>query len=166
MKRYFIFASIVIVVGLSLFAGNMQATGQAKHGHFSDMDLSGGYAYQLTGTINFPAGPLAFLNGPFAANGRMFFDGRGRVKAQDVSNFNGQIIPSEIDATYDVNPDGTYSLTLTVELGQIPATVTYQGVLTKDGDEARFIQSGFSIPGVTLPPGYVGAVVVGSLIKQ
>jgi hypothetical protein len=163
MKRYFLIFGIVVLAGLSLYAGNTTA----NHWGFSNIDLWGGYAYQLTGTICFPEGtPLAVMNGPFAANGRMFFDGDGRARLQNISNFNGQIAPGDIDGTYKVNRDGTYQLVLSLLLNGIPATVTYQGVIVDDGKETRFIQSGFSVTGVPLPDGYIGSVVVGSLIKQ
>ena len=164
MKRYFLIFSIVVVAGLSLFAG---LTTAQQSRHWNSMALFGGYAYQLTGTICFPSGtPLAVMNGPFAANGKISFDGQGQAHLQNISNFNGQVTPGDVDGTYTVNRDGTYNLTLFVLLNGIPATVTYEGVIVDDGKEARFIQSGFSVTGVPLPVGYIGGVVVGSLIKQ
>ncbi len=164
MKRYFLIFGIVVVAVLSLFAGLTTAQ-QARQ--WNNMALFGGYAFQLTGTICFPAGtPLAVMNGPFAANGRILFDGQGLAHLQNISNFNGQITPGDIDGTYSVNRDGTYKLVLSLLLNGIPATVTYEGVIVDEGKEARFIQSGFSVTGVNLPDGYVGSVVVGSLIKQ
>lgn len=167
MKRYFLIFGIVVVAGLSMFAISTTATPPDRHGGFSNMDLFGGYAYQLTGTICFPPGtPLAAMNGPFAANGKISFDGQGHAHLQNISNFNGQITPGDIDGTYSVSRDGTYQLVLSLLLNGIPATVTYEGVIVDDGKEGRFIQSGFSLTGAPLPDGYIGMVVVGSLIKQ
>jgi hypothetical protein len=82
-------------------------------------------------------------------------------------NYNGQTYRIEdAESAYQVNLDGTYTETFVVQFGQAQATITYDGVLVNGGDEARLMVTGFSMPGISLPPGYVGMVVSGSMIRQ
>jgi hypothetical protein len=89
------------------------------------------------------------------------------MKLQIAYNFNGQIVRVESDGTYDVEKDGTFTASYVFQLDSLPPlTLSFDGVLAKDGKEARIMMTGHSIPGVTLPPGYIGHVVVSTLTKQ
>jgi len=159
-------ASIAMVAGLSLFAATPAL--QAEDRVYSNADLVGGYAFQAFGSHNFPPEvPFSVLNGPFANNGRIWFNGQGQMKMQHVYNFNGQIIRVKNDGTYHVNRDGTFTVTYVFQQDPFPPlTLTFDGVLAKDGNEGRAILSGFSAPGVPLPPGYVGSTIVVTMTKQ
>jgi hypothetical protein len=163
-----VIASIATVAGLTLFPAHATPTQWEEKGGFSNRDLVGGYALQSTGTINYPSAiPLSKLNGPFANNGRVWCNGQGQMKLQIAYNFNGQIVRVESDGTYDVEKDGTFTASYVFQLDSLPPlTLSFDGVLAKNGKEARIMMTGHSIPGVTLPPGYIGHVVVSTLTKQ
>ena len=165
--RPFIIAGLLTVVCI-VFVGVMTASVQARHWGYSNADLSGTYAFQLTGVYVFPsASPLSVMNGPFAINGIIRADGQGNMTKDFVINYNGQTYRVEdAESTYEVNPDGSYTETFIVQFGQAPATITYEGVLVNDGREARLMVTGFSLPGISLPPGYIGMVISGSMIQQ
>jgi hypothetical protein len=168
MMRYraFIVVSILAVAFL-LFGANTNPTVSAKHWGFTNDDLVGWYALQLTGNYVFPSAPLSALNGPFAVTGRVWADGQGHLIKRLVANYNGQVYHFEnLPSSYTVNTDGVYTETFPVQLGPLSATVTFEGVLINDGNEVRLMVSGFSAPPIPLPAGYAGMVIAGSMIKQ
>jgi hypothetical protein len=135
---------------------------------YSNADFYGTYAFQLTGSYVFPASnPLSSLNGPFAVNGTIWADGRGHLKKSFIANYNGQVMRVEnAESAYEVNPDGTYTETFVVPFGKSTATITYDGVLIDFGKEARLMVSGFSLQGLSLPQGYIGMVIEGSMVRR
>jgi hypothetical protein len=170
MKRWMVAVALLSCAAVMIFTlGNAIDTAHAKHWGYSNADFMGCYAVQLTGHYVFPAdSPLAALNGPFAVNGRVCADGQGRIRKTLISNFNGQVYRAEnVESSYEVRVDGTFTETfVTPFFGGAVATITYEGVLLSEGDEARMLVSGFSISGVPPRPGQVGMVIAGSLKRQ
>jgi hypothetical protein len=152
---------MLAVIGLLTVAGILCvgiATGVSKAHHwgFSNEDLRGVYIFQATGTNL--SHPNPSYRGPFAVNGIIWADGQGNIKRNQVVSYNGYIVhPPEFASTYQVNPDGTF--TETFNSGY--ATVTYEGVLAKNGKEARLIVSTDSAE-----PTNTGMVISGSMIRQ
>ncbi len=171
MKQILSRASIVVtaialIAGVSLVAAGEEQDQQAEQTVFSNRDLMGGYAFQSTGTTNYPE-PFAALSGPFADNGRAWFNGKGQLTLQVVYNFNGQIIRSQSEGTYEVERDGTFTINFIFqEVGLPTVSLSFDGVLAKGGKEYRLIMTGQSITGLPLPPGYVPGVIVTTATKQ
>jgi hypothetical protein len=173
MKRTLSIASIVmtciaVVVGASLIMAGAEPGLQGDHPFFSNRDLAGAYAFQSTGTVSYPTEtPFSAWNGPFANNGRAWFNGHGQFKLQIVYNFNGQTIRSESEGTYIVERDGTFAVNyIFQEASMPPVSLSFDGVLANEGKEFRLLLTGQSIPGLTLPPGYVPMVIVTSATRQ
>jgi hypothetical protein len=158
--RILVIVAFLAVAGI-LCVGSATGVARGHHRGFSNEDLSGVYILQATGTnFSFPtASPLSAYNGPFAANGIIWADGQGKMMKKLVVSYNGNILHFEFESHYQVNPDGTF----TESFYTSPTTiVTYEGVLIKNGKEARLIVSGNS----AMPSGYAGMVVSGSMIRQ
>jgi hypothetical protein len=86
------------------------------------------------------------MNGLVAVNGTIWADGQGKMTKNMIVNYNGQIYRiNNATSTYQVNPDGTYRETFVTQLGVGFATIIYDGVLVKNGKEARLIVSGFLV---------------------
>jgi hypothetical protein len=130
--------------------------------------LSGNYAVQFTGNVFLPA-PFNTVNGPFARNGRVNFDGIGNFSAVVVANYNGTVSRDQFSGTYIVNPDNTFTLSINnLPIPAIPAgipnTFTFDGVLADNGHIAKIILSGVSVGGQ--PQTNIGSVITGELVKQ
>jgi len=166
--RLFIIASLSTVVCIVLIGVLSTFSAQAKHWEYSNADLSGTYAFQLSGVYVFPStSPLSVMNGPFAVNGIIRADGQGNMMKNFIVNYNGQTYRIEdAESTYEVDHDGTYTETFVAQFGQAPVTITYSGVLIDGGREVRLMVTGFSLPGITLPTDYIGMVISGSMIRQ
>lgn len=136
----------------------------AQGNHF----LVGAYAVQFTGTVLLPA-PFNAYNGPFSRNGKVVFDGNGGFVSTVVANYNGTISRDNFTGTYNVNSDGTFTLTI-VNLPTplfppgTPNVFSFDGMLANNGNIAKLTLDGVSVGGQQQPN--VGSVIVGELIKQ
>lgn len=163
---FFLFAVCAVLLALPA------QTLLAESGNYSNHSLRGAYVAQSTGTAFFPPGhPLSASNGPYAVTGKMVSDGYGNISGFSVQIRNGMLVPLQFTGTYEVEEDGTFSVTVTGEnpLGQ-QLSVEYYGVLFDEGKQAKMTAVGISIPGVPLPPelppNFVGMTETGSLIRQ
>jgi hypothetical protein len=137
----------------------------AKNWGYTNADLAGSYASQWTGTVNFPAGPMAAYNGPYALVGRLVADGNGNVTAKTITSFNGTIVRNAGAGTYTVNSDGTFKMTMTFPTSEGGRNVIQNdGVLFDEGRQIRLMLSAFLEP--ALPPGYVGMSTSAILTRQ
>jgi len=79
----------------------------------SDHTLKGSFGYTVTGSIVTPVGPL--VSGPFAAVGRIVFDGDGHVSTVRSLSDNGNVIQNDSGSgTYTLQSDCTGSFNITV----------------------------------------------------
>lgn len=79
----------------------------------SDHTLKGSYGYTVTGSIVAPVGPL--IAGPFAAVGRIVFDGQGHVSTVRSLSDNGEVLQDDSGTgTYTLKSDCTGSFNVTV----------------------------------------------------
>jgi hypothetical protein len=79
----------------------------------SNFSLKGSYGYTVTGSITASSGP--FVAGPFAAVGRITFDGSGHVQTVRTLSNNGTILQNDAGTgTYTLNKDCTGSFNITV----------------------------------------------------
>lgn len=113
----------------------------AAYADCTNASVRGVYGYTAQGrTISGLPLPPQFL-GPFASSGVAVYDGRGNVTLTATSSFNGVIQPpSTVKATYNVNPDCTY--TSVAENG-----VTFRAVIVDDGQRVLILQT---TPGVVI----------------
>lgn len=96
--------------------------------HCSNRDLSGGFQLDMSG--NTIGGPLA---GPFARDGRLVFDGKGKFAGQTVAVYTGFLVQAEpMSGTYAVDSDCNVSLSF-------GGTHSWTGALTDGGDGADLI---------------------------
>lgn len=151
--------------GLLLF--NTPST-HAKVWGFSNADLWGSYASQLSGTIVFPADhPMAIFNGPYALTGRVWADGQGNAKGTVYDNYGGLLLNYSWNGTYQVNEDGTFKLSTTLSLFGQPYPLVMFGVICDEGKQVRLLQIGptSSDPRIPSMPS-VGSVITGSWMRQ
>ncbi|MBV8817155.1 MAG: hypothetical protein JO022_02290 [Acidobacteriaceae bacterium] len=127
----------VIAVGyLALPAGAQECTTQT---------LRGSYGYSVSGTIVTATGPLA--PGPFAAVGRITFDGRGGVQTVRSLSDNGNILRNDAGSgNYTINDDCTGSFSISVGPPQYAITLTLDIVL----DDTGQLRGVVTTPGVVL----------------
>ncbi len=166
-------ARITIIMLVLVFAGivtlpESYAAPQSGAWSYSNVDFSGMYAVQLTGSYLFPsANPLSMLNGPFSLIGTIWADGNGHIKKNLTLNYSGQVYRTEnAESVYQVTPGGKYTETYVAPFGKGTVTITYEGILLNYGKEVRLMITGFAIPGIPLPEGFTGMVVSGSIIRQ
>ncbi len=145
-------------------------------GLYSNNDLWGSYSSQLSGTLVFPAGtPGSQLNGPYCLNGRVEADGQGNARGTVYDNYNGLLINYSWQGVYQVNKDGTLTVTaaLPFALPGFPTGQAYvlvmHGVICDGGKQVRLTQIGptlgdLKVPGV--PPNFLGTIITGSWIRQ
>jgi len=141
----------------------------AKFLNYSNWNLGGTWAVQWMGTVVVPSGsPLAVLNGPYCLTGWVHADGMGNAQGNVYDNYNGMLLHYTWQGTYQVNEDGTLTLTATLPLLGNPYTIQVFGVICDDGKMVRITQigptttTGSPIPGVPL----VASVATGSWIRQ
>jgi hypothetical protein len=150
----------------------------AKSRWFTNWDLRGSFATQLSGTIavptnaGFPAA-LTALNGPYCLTGRVEADGMGNVQGTVWDNYSGLPIHYSFQGTYQVNDDGTLTIKALLPLsGGINYPLTMFGVMCADGNQVRLTQIGATMAELGIPnlpaeyKGFVGAVVTGSWVRQ
>ena len=139
--------SNVIKIGTVVFAGlllflNLTAA-QADNRDpkpCSVATLEGGFGYTVTGAL--VSGTFA---GPFAAAGKLTFDGMGNFENIRTISRNGNILPNEEGSgTYTVNPDCTGTFTFT-EGGVV--TLGTDIVIDDNGNEIRMVATS---PGTVL----------------
>jgi len=75
------------------------------------------------------------LASPFAATGRILFDGNGNYTGKTTSSFNGQVIPFDANGTYRVNADCSVAVFEPI-LG-----LTFEGELVNGNKEFVLVQS-------------------------
>lgn len=160
--RSILFLFAVFAVFAALLALPAQ-TVPAEKMNFSNQSLKGSYVAQSTGTWNFPLPPLSDQNGPYTLTGRLVADGYGNISGSGVQIQNGMVMPLDYIGTYEVEEDGTFLVTVTNE-SQI--SVEYYGVLFDAGKQAKLTAVSLDIPGVDLPPGFIGMTETGSLVRQ
>ena len=88
-KRVFLFGFLMLAAGVPSYAGS-----------YSNETMKGSFGYTVTGTVVSANG---FAPGPFAAVGRITFDGSGNVQTIRSLSDNGAIIQSDTGT-------GAYSL--------------------------------------------------------
>jgi len=164
MRRPFVlFGSAVVLLTLMLVALPTSST-RAKDSNFSNQDLRGAYVAQGTGTAAFPpAHPFSVLNGPMATTGRFVADGCGNISGFAVQVNNGAVGRQSFTGTYNVEGDGSFSVTMIGDTAFGTLAVEYSGVLFDEGKQAKVTEVG--IPGV-LPQGLAGITYIGSFIRQ
>ncbi len=103
--------SSVFTVLLSMSA--LCAASVAHAQQCSDRTLKGSFGYTVTGSIVTAVGPL--VSGPFAAVGRIVFDGEGHVSTVRSLSDNGNVIQNDSGSgTYTLQSDCTGSFNITV----------------------------------------------------
>jgi hypothetical protein len=174
MRRYY------VVIGMAVFFSTCAALWlletpaiQAKGINWSDWDVRGIWASQLTGSIMFPAAlPGASANGSYCLTGRVEADGFGNVQGTVYDNYNGMLLNYTWQGTYQVNPDGTMTVETTVELMENPYHLTMFGVICDKGDQIRLTQVGPTMGEIGasgmlgVPDNFLGTTIVGSWIRQ
>jgi hypothetical protein len=89
------------------------ATAVAHAQPCSDRTLNGSFGYTVTGSIITPLGPL--VPGPFAAVGRIVFDGEGKVSTVRSLSDDGEVLQNDSGTgTYTLKSDCTGSFNITV----------------------------------------------------
>ena len=117
------------------FAAAQNASAQALT--CSTRALNGAYGYTVTGSITSAFGPLVV--GPFAAVGRIVFDGQGHVKTVRSLSNNGEVLTNDSGSgTYQVNSDCTGSFNISVGPPNGSITLNLNLVLD-DTDQIRAI---------------------------
>lgn len=142
MKRTIV-PKIVVTVFASTFLLGIVTTAQAdrdKHEECSVATLKGRFGYTVTGAL--VTGPFA---GPFAAVGRLTFDGMGNFENIRTISRNGVILTDvEGVGTYTVNSDCRGSFTF-ADGGIV--TLSTDIVIDDNGNELRMIATS---PGTVL----------------
>jgi len=140
----------------------------AVGGPYSNEAFRGTYAVQFSGNV-FVAAPYDKFNGPFYYNGLLAADGNGYLDMQVVvANWAGSVSREKITATYSINSDGTFTVTipnLPVPFAPgVPNVFTFVGVLADGGKIAKIVLSGVSLGGQELPN--IGSVITGEFVRQ
>jgi hypothetical protein len=113
---------------LSIFALACLATPSSHAQICSTHSLRGSYGYTVTGSVVTPFGPLTA--GPFAAVGRIVFDGFGHVTTVRSLSDSGNVLQGDAGTgTYSVNSDCTGSFNITVGPPGNVTTLTLNTVL-------------------------------------
>jgi hypothetical protein len=174
MRRNFVVIGIAVFFLACAVLWLLQTpTTQAKGKNWSNWELGGAWASQLTGSIMFPAAlPGASVNGSYCLNGRVEADGFGNVQGTVYDNYNGMLLNYTWQGTYQVNPDGTMTVETTIELMGSKYHLTMFGVICDKGDQIRLMQVGptmgeMGVSGMLgLPDDFLGTTIAGSWIRQ
>jgi hypothetical protein len=113
--------------------------------------LKGSFGYTVTGSIvaDLPASPAApvLIKGPFAAVGRITFDGQSGVTTVRSLSDNGVIFQQDAGSgTYSMNKDCTGSFNITVGPPSSPVTLSLDIVL----DDTNQLRGVVTTAGVAL----------------
>jgi len=130
-----VFVTIFLYISISIAQADKN-----KHKQCSVATLNGSFGYTVTGALI--SGSFA---GPFAATGKLTFDGAGNFKNSRTISRNGNILPSvEGSGTYAVYPDCMGTLTFT-DGGVV--TLGTDIVIDDNGNEIRMVATS---PGTVL----------------
>jgi hypothetical protein len=131
----------MLLAAAALFAlGDDASARQDERARCTVATLKGNFGYTVTGSL--AGGPTP---GPFAAVGRLTFDGSGNFQNIRTISRNGAITSrAQGIGTYSVEPDCTGTLTFT-DGGVV--TLSTDIVIDADGDEFRMIATS---PGTVL----------------
>jgi hypothetical protein len=165
----------IVVFGIALIALNCVGLfflrapfTQAKSMGYTEADVWGSYASQLTGSINVPAGhPYYAFNGAYALTGRVFADGQGNARGTVYDNYNGFLLNYSWEGVYTVSKEGFLTLTTALDLsavgmGKLPLQMS--GVLCDEGKQIRLMMTGPGMKVQGIP--WVGATIIGSWMRQ
>jgi hypothetical protein len=125
----------ILLLALALAQAPLWA--QSQPCTLQNATLKGAYLSSFTGT----AGGAVFNNstGPFAAVGRIVYDGLGNLQATFTSSIVGFIVQGDsFVGTYTVNPDCTGSMTFTNPPMESPA---FDIVIRPHGRQVTIIQT-------------------------
>lgn len=136
MKRIILLVGCVVMV----FAAGLTFRARAWDKAFSNHTLNDKYGFHVLALTLDPSDTLGASN-PFAVSGYYEFHGDGTLNGADTVSRNGIIVPRTYTGTYQVNSDGTGTLTLDI-------SPTFQPV----GnfiivDSGRAIEIIFAVPG-------------------
>ena len=123
----------VALTGMMVLATASGAKADGSH-KCSNFTLNGTYSATITGTV-------AGL--PFAELDLVTSTGNGTFTGRGTQNFNDEVIPVTITATYTVNSNCSGSATLNVS----GTTITQNLNIKSDGSEVMFIST---VPGATV----------------
>jgi hypothetical protein len=148
MKRWYLtlgaLATLVLGVILSLGvlatdANHVDASANDDERAFTNLSLKGKWGFSDQATLVPPAAPEPI---PVASVGILDLDGEGNCTGSDRLNVNGTDIgPRTFDTcSYSVNPDGTGSMTVTIEGESEPVSLFF--VIVDKNREFRYILSG------------------------
>jgi hypothetical protein len=139
MKIRYLPLGVLMLLGviLALTAANYIAA--AEESTFTNLSLKGQWGFSDQILVVPPAVPEP---SPAVSVGILDLDGQGNCSGSDRLNLNGTDIgPRSFDTcTYSVNPDGTGSITVTVEDDPNPVSVFF--VIVDKKREFRYILSG------------------------
>jgi hypothetical protein len=148
MKRWYLILGALatlalgVILGLSVMAmetNQVDADGDDDENTFTNLSLKGKWGFSDQATLVPPAVPEPI---PVASVGILDLDGRGNCTGSDRLNLNGIDIGPRIFDTcsYSVNPDGTGSMTVTIEGDPEPVSLFF--VIVDKKREFRYILSG------------------------
>jgi hypothetical protein len=102
-----------LAIVLALTAAALAPQASAQQPFCSNLTLRGAYGYTVTGSVTSAFGPL--VPGPFAAVGRLVFDGFGHVTTVRSLSNNGFVLTNDSGSgTYQVSSDCTGSFNISV----------------------------------------------------
>jgi hypothetical protein len=147
MKRWYLTLGALITLALGMILGISVLAMDTKHidasaddeRAFTNQSLEGKWGFSDQGTLVPPAVPEPI---PAVSVGIVDLDGEGNCTSSDRLNLNGTDIgPRTFDTcSYSVNPDGTGSVTLTIEGDPEPVSLFF--VIVDENREFRYILSG------------------------
>ena len=134
-RNIILFAMALIALNCIGFLLLRTPSTRAQSRSYTESDVWGHYASQLTGSVNVPTNhPWYAFNGPYALTGKVFADGQGNAKGTVYDNYNGLILNYSWEGTYKVSKDGTLYLTAMADLGAIgKLSLDMFGVLCDEG---------------------------------
>ena len=157
----------ILTVAVLAMWGPLGHRASAVGGPYSNDAFRGSYTMQFNGDVFVPA-PFDKSNGRFYRNARLSADGNGNLDVNSVANYAGTVVREHFTASYAVNSDGTFTVTivnLPVPFAPgVPNVFTFDGVLADGGRIAKVALSGVNLGGQQLPN--IGSVITGELIRQ
>jgi hypothetical protein len=166
-SRALVPALAIVALAILTTWGPLGRRASAVGGPYSNDSFRGSYAMQFTGDVFVPA-PFDKFNGKFYRNARVVADGFGTLDVTAVANYGGAVSRERYTASYAVNTDGTFTVTivnLSVPFAPgVPNIFTFDGVLADGGASAKVVLSGVNLGGQQLSN--IGSVLVGEFIRQ
>jgi hypothetical protein len=148
--------------------GPLGRKASALQNGYSNDSFRGTYVAQFTGDVFVPV-PFDKFNGKFYRNLRFQTDGFGNLDVTTaVANYAGTVVREKFSGTYNVNPDGTFTISL-VNLPVpfapgVPNVFGFDGVFGDGGRIAKVALSSVSLGGQALPN--IGSVISGEIVRQ